>query len=304
MTEFNLVKIYRELFEDKALFSGFVEDKNSIDKLDNILKFTLENMDNGSLLYEDQPPLLFLKGAFGDIPDTSSIKYVIIDEVQDYTPLQHEIFSQLFSNSNITMLGDLKQSINPYMNIENYDKVLNLYPEAQFVNLSKSYRSTAEIAEFTNALLNNVQQHQWVDRHGSKPRLIQYKNINEHISVIIDEIEKLKNKGFKSIAVITRNLSESIDIYNKLKNEVDIRLFKKDDEEYVNGVVVIPSYLAKGLEFDGVLVYDAGESSYNYEEERNLFYTVCTRAMHVLCIYYPGKMNLFLKSVDRDLYDL
>jgi DNA helicase II / ATP-dependent DNA helicase PcrA len=303
MTEFDLVKLYRELFQNKELFYNLIEDKGVFNNLDNILRFTLENVNSGNLLYEDQPALLYLKGAFGDIPDTTSIKYIIIDEVQDYTPLQHEIFRQLFPSANITMLGDLMQSINPYMNIGNYNRVLELYPEAQLVNLSKSYRSTAEIAAFTNALLNNVQQHQWIDRHGDKPRLIKYKNAIEHTAMIKAEIERLKNKGLKSIAVITRNLNESISIYNKLKDDGDIRLIKKDDEEYVNGIVVIPSYLAKGLEFDAVLVYDAGQSSYNYDEERNLFYTVCTRAMHELCIYYSGEMNLFLNSVNKDLYE-
>jgi DNA helicase II / ATP-dependent DNA helicase PcrA len=303
MTEFDLVKLYRELFQNKELFYNLIEDKGVFNNLDNILRFTLENVNSGNLLYEDQPALLYLKGAFGDIPDTTSIKYIIIDEVQDYTPLQHEIFRQLFPSANITMLGDLMQSINPYMNIESYNRVIELYPEAQLVNLSKSYRSTAEIAAFTNALLSNVQQHQWIDRHGDKPKLIKYKNATEHTAMIKAEIERLKNKGLKSIAVITRNLNESISIYNKLKDDGDIRLIKKEDEEYVNGIVVIPSYLAKGLEFDAVLAYDAGQSSYNYDEERNLFYTVCTRAMHELCIYYSGEMNSFLNSVNKDLYE-
>ncbi|MEW9095311.1 MAG: ATP-binding domain-containing protein [Clostridiaceae bacterium] len=70
----------------------------------------------------------------------------------------------------------------------------------------------------------------------------------------------------------------------------------KDDDEYVSDTLVIPAYLAKGLEFDVVLIYNAGDENYNGEEERLLLYTACTRALHLLCVYYSGKVTPLLNG--------
>ncbi|WP_411681933.1 RNA polymerase recycling motor HelD [Clostridium thailandense] len=284
VTDFDLLDIYKKLFENLA-----PEIKN----------YTLKNLDSKLLNYEDQVPMLYLKGVFGDLPKTTDIKYVVIDEAQDYTPLQYEIFYQLFRHANITMLGDLNQSINPFMNVGDYSKIAHIFPQDNtcIINLTKSYRSTMEITEFSRKLLNHKVNDEYVERSGDKPTVLGLFDKNSINERVIKDIEMYKAKGYKSIGIITRTIKEADRVYSFLKNKTEVKALTKDDDEYMNGSLVIPAYLAKGLEFDVVIIYNAGNENYSSEEERLLFYTACTRALHKLNIYYAGKLTPLLEEI-------
>lgn len=297
-TELDLVDIYKKLFEKLEFFYTSSNTKCSEIEIGKIKSYTLENLDTGILNYEDQPPLLYLKNAVGELPKTSEIKYVIIDEAQDYTPLQYEIFHQLFQSASITILGDLHQSINPFMNIGHYSNISNIFSKDNtcMINLSKSYRSTVEITKFSRRLLNKEIFDECVERSGDEPLLLGFIDEEAIKEKLLEDIKIYNEKGYKSIGVITRTVKEAEELYDFLKDKVHVKSIMKDDDEYVNDTLVIPSYLSKGLEFDVVLIYNAGEGDYSCEEERLLLYTVCTRALHVLCIYYFGKITPLLKS--------
>lgn len=252
------------------------------------------------LNYEDQVALLYLKGAFGDIPKTSQIKYIIIDEAQDYTPLQYEIFYQLFESAKMTILGDINQSINPFMNVGDYNNIYNiLKSDTCIINLTKTYRSTMEITKFSRNILTKNTNDEYVERHGDEPNVIGFSHKNHMIEKIMEDIKYYQKKNYKSIGIITKTAKQTEDLYNMLKeNNMDVKSIKRDDDEFTNGVLIIPSYLAKGLEFDVVLIYDASNKNYNCEGERLLFYTCCTRALHVLNIYYLGEITPLLKNND------
>jgi DNA helicase-2/ATP-dependent DNA helicase PcrA len=298
MTDFDLVDIYKKLFENLELFTKGSDSENSRKEKDEIKNYTLENLEVQTLYYEDQPPLLYLKGALGDLPKTSEIKYVIIDEAQDYTPLQYEIFHQLFKSASITMLGDLNQSINPFMNVGDYNNISHIFPRHNtcILNLSKSYRSTREITEFSRILLNKKITDESVERSGEEPLILGFPNEQAVRIRILEDIKAYKEKGYKSIGIITRTKKEANEVYGFLKDKVQVKSITNEDEEYLNDAVIIPAYLAKGLEFDVVLIYNAGNGNYSWEEERLLFYTACTRALHMLCIYYSGKCTPLLKG--------
>jgi DNA helicase-2/ATP-dependent DNA helicase PcrA len=297
ITKFDLVDIYKQFIEELELFSGNSNSKNCKKEIDEIKNYTLENLDARQLYYEDQPPLLYLKGAFGDLPKTSEIKYVIIDEAQDYTALQYEIFYQLFNHANITMLGDLNQSINPYMNVGDYSNISNIFPQNNtcIMNLTKSYRSTIEIAKFSRILLKREVADEFVERSGDEPLVLGFSQEEDIKKRIHEDIKVYKDKGYKSIGIITRTKKEANEVYGYLKDKVQVKAIISEDEEYLNDAVIIPAYLAKGLEFDVVLIYNAGNDNYCCEEERLLFYTACTRALHMLCVYYSGKCTPLLQ---------
>ncbi|MEA4846471.1 MAG: 3'-5' exonuclease, partial [Clostridiaceae bacterium] len=298
ITEFALVDIYKKLIENLELFSGSSDAENCEKEIDEIKGYTLENLKARQLYYEDQPPLLYLMGALGDLPKTSEIKYVIIDEAQDYTPLQYEIFYQLFNHADITMLGDLNQSINPFMNVGDYSNISHIFPQDNtcIMNLTKSYRSTMEITRFTRMLLNKEITEESVERHGDEPIVLGFSQEEEIKERILEDIKIYKEKGYKSIGIITRTIKEVNEVYGFLKDKIQVKAIISDNEEYLNDTVIIPAYLAKGLEFDVVLIYNAGDENYCCEEERLLFYTACTRALHVLCIYYSGKCTPLLQG--------
>jgi DNA helicase-2/ATP-dependent DNA helicase PcrA len=297
ITEFNLVDIYRELFEKLEFFCRSSNTPYCREKIEKIKSYTLENLKTQKLNYEDQIPFLYLKIAMGDLPKTSEIKYVIIDEAQDYTPLQYEIFYQLFNHANMTILGDLNQSINPFMNVEDYNNISHIFSQNNtcIINLTKSYRSTKEITEFSRKLLNSEFIDESIQRSGDKPLLLGFPKEEAIKERLLDDIKIYKGKGYKSIGIITRTIKEADEVYNFLKEKIHIKAIIKDDDEYVNDTLVIPAYLAKGLEFDVVLIYNVGNENYCCEEERLLLYTACTRALHILCIYYSGKCTPLLK---------
>ncbi|GAA0725327.1 RNA polymerase recycling motor HelD [Clostridium malenominatum] len=296
MTDIDLMDAYKKLFENMEFFLRKSNAEYREKNIDEIKNYTLESLRAGKLNYEDQPPLLYLKSALGDIPKTSEIKYVIIDEAQDYTPLQYEIFHQLFNHANMTILGDLHQSINPFMNVGDYSNISNIFPKDNtcIINLTKSYRSTAEISKFSRRILKKEISDEWVERSGDKPLVLGFTDEEEIKERLLKDIKMYKEKGHKSIGIITRTTKEANDVHNFLKDKIHVKAIMKDDDEYDSDTLVIPAYLAKGLEFDVVLIYNAGDENYSCEEERLLLYTACTRALHVLCIYYSGKVTPLL----------
>ncbi|MGN9161838.1 RNA polymerase recycling motor HelD [Clostridium sulfidigenes] len=296
-TKFDLMECYKAFYEDLEHFLKMVNIKYDNESIREIKRYTLENLGVKKINYEDQIALLFIKGAVGDILKTEEVKYVIIDEAQDYSPLQYEIFNQLFNKANKTVLGDISQSINPYMSVGSYNNVVNiLKPEdTSIINLTKSYRSTMEITKFSRKILSDEIQDEYVERSGEWPKitgLLEEEDINERI---VEEVKVHKGDGHNSIGIITKNVDEAQRVYNHLKDRINIKMIISEDDEYVNDILVIPAYLAKGLEFDVVMIYNASDLRYKDEEDRLLLYTACTRALHVLDIFYLRNVSSLLK---------
>lgn len=298
MTELDLIDTYKNLFNNLEIFLDKINIEYDKNLIDNIRTYTIDNLSVKSLYYEDQVALLYLKGALGGIPNTSQIKYVIIDEAQDYTPLQYEIFYKLFKSANMTILGDINQSINPFMNVGDYNNIHGILKnDTCIINLSKTYRSTMEITRFSRKLLKEDINDEYVERHGDEPKIIGFTDKNQLNKKLIEDIKHYKQKNYKSIGIITKTVRETREVYEFLKeNDVDVQCITKDDDEYINGVLIMPSYLSKGLEFDVVVLYNTSNKNYNNEDERLLLYTCCTRALHILNIYYLDEVSSLLKQ--------
>ena len=296
MLSIDTYKLYIELFKDKDLLIRLSDDDLPLNS-DTIRAMTIDNLNNNIIKYEDLSPLLLLKAEIEGRPRIPDIKHVVIDESQDYTPMQYEIFKRIFPNSNFTLLGDLNQSIYHYVDLKDYNQIVDTFKlkDSAMINLKKSYRSTKDIFDFSKKILLEDLDIEIVDRRGEIPKIIKESSKEDMLESIIKDIENLKEKEVKSIAIICKSAKGSQEVYNKLKDRINISLVTKDDLEFKKGVVVIPSYLAKGLEFDGVLVYDGSYNNYYKEEERKLFYTICTRPLHYLHIYYSDKLTPFIK---------
>jgi len=296
-TKFDLMDCYKTFYENLEAFLKMANIQYDNESIREIKRYTLENLETKKINYEDQIALLFIKGAVGDIPKTEEVKYVIIDEAQDYSPLQYEIFNQLFNRANKTILGDISQSINPYMNVGSYNNVVDiLKPEdTSIINLTKSYRSTMEITKFSRKILNEEIHDEYVERSGDWPKLTGFLNEEDINERIVEEVKVYKSDGHNSIGIITKNVDEAQRIYNYLRDRINVKMIVSEDDEYVNDILVIPAYLAKGLEFDVVMIYNASDLRYKDEEDKLLLYTACTRALHVLDIFYLGNVSSLLK---------
>ena len=231
--------------------------------------------------YDDALLFVYMKGLLEGFPYEKDIRQVVIDEAQDYNYLQYLIISKIFRNSNFTILGDVNQTINPYYKYDSLDILANIFKQSKCISLTKTYRSSPEIIEFTNKILglNHVCA---IRKTESVPLIHRTDN-----SKILEDINYLRDK-YKSVAVITRDNNTAVKLYEEMKDIIPISLLNGQSEEFNKELVVLPAYLAKGLEFDSVIVYSDGDSKY-LKNEKNLLYVACTRAQHELIVYSASK---------------
>jgi DNA helicase-2/ATP-dependent DNA helicase PcrA len=295
---------YVRLFQDEDLLSKISRGMNIPIGWEEIRRQTLETLENRVVKYEDVVPLLYMKAAFEGVSALNSIRHVIIDEAQDYSAFHYQMMKRLFPRSSFTLLGDLNQSINEHMGVRNYKAIVDGFAEerASIVKLTKSYRSTEEIVHFTKALLVDGEGIQSVDRNGEKPRIIQAADESMMLDQAAKDIRSLIAQGFSSVAILCKTASQSKQVYEYLQPLLDLHLITKQDQTFKKGVVVVPIYLAKGLEYDAVILYQVNDDQYGAERDRKLLYTGCTRALHKLHLLYTGTLSPFVSIVDRQLY--
>ena len=215
-------------------------------------------------------------------PYESMIKQVVIDEAQDYNYLQYVIISKIFKKANFTILGDINQNINPYYQYKSLESLKDLFKgDTIYLELLKTYRSSPEIIDYTNKILN-LKHVNAIRKNTNKPVVIRkwIENIKERI---LEDINTLK-QNYKSMALITKDAKEAEKIYNLIKDNIDISLVGANSKKFQKDLVIIPAYVSKGLEFDSVIIYNDRNNSYK-KNERNLLYVACTRAQHELYIY-------------------
>jgi len=288
----NHVEIY------KLLWANIKKYSNS--DLSNIKDLTLEYLNSGLVKFEDITPIIYIRAAMEGFRNYSNVKHILIDEAQDYSPLFYEMIKKSFTNASITIMGDLNQRIDKHSNVKNKEDILSVFDDIKTVALTKCYRSTANITKFTKDILDTHEPIEAVDRQGDNPTIhITNENLESNITKIINE---MKNRNYTSIAIICKNKATAESVYSNLKeNDPTINIIDSETSEFKLGVNVISSYLAKGLEFDGVIVAD-GEK-YLSDLDKNLFYTVCTRALHELHVFSTKELTAVLPK-DESLYTL
>jgi DNA helicase-2/ATP-dependent DNA helicase PcrA len=262
-----------------------------------ICEATIARLQRGELAYEDATPYLYLQELIEGMQTNTKVRHVFVDEAQDYSPFQFAFLKKLFPHAKMTVLGDLNQAI--FAHAADRDGVVpaSLFDSerTEKIVLMKSYRSTREIVEFTRSMLPGGEAIEPFNRPGKEPTVTEVKDAAELNEQIAARIRELLAAGHRTVAVICKTAEESRVAFEALKGGLELRLIGKETVSFEPGVVVIPSYLAKGVEFDAVILYNASQEVYGRESERKLFYTACTRAMHELHLYHIGEKSLFLK---------
>ncbi len=296
-TKVDYMELYKLLFKNKRLFFKLVEGLKLPYNIEEIINYTEINLLKNNINYEDCAPLIYMKLKLEGNDSFSEIKQVVIDEAQDYYPLQYQVFKLLFKEARYTVLGDFNQSLERSGNIEAYDSIARILNKRKTTKLfmKKSFRASYEINSFTNKLLKDEQEIISFERHESEPRVIFKENIHSLDHSIAEEINLLYKKGYESISVICKTKKEAKGAEERLRSLVEVKMLKDTDSEIKKGVLVMPSYLAKGLEFDAVIMYNASDNNYKSEIDRRLLYVACTRALHHLTIYYTGEKSVFIK---------
>lgn len=292
----NMTEIYEQLF--KAMGADLHEDWTEVSNL------TIMSLRDKGILYEDATPFVYLQDLILGKRINSSIRHIFIDEAQDYSPFQLDFIKGMFPYSKMTLLGDINQGIYTQSSGNSMtlaDRVKQNESVASY-ELYQTYRSTKPIVEFTSYLIEKGTDIIPFNRKGNLPVVAVLGDRDELHLYLIKKIGEYKDKGYETIAIICRTAKESKQVYNDLKVSESIRLIEKGTISFESGVVVIPSYLAKGIEFDAVLIYDS--SQYIDEAERKLFYTVCTRAMHELQVASISQISPLMSNIPPEKYTI
>ena len=289
----DIVELYKILFSNEAYFYSLLQNSNPSQNIKNIWKYTKENLEADSLYYDDAIAIAYLYLKIYGTNKYKNIKQVVIDEAQDYYPLQYEIFNLLFSNAKFTILGDMKQTLAKKEDISFYEqiqKILNK-KKSSLIMLDKSFRCTNEILNFSLKFIEQSSQIKSFNRNGDSPKVYIADNSEIFIDEIVKEINLCQEKGFQSICLICKTEKNSTYLFNKIKHKLDIQLIKNGSASDLQGVFILPVYMSKGLEFDTVLICDADSQNYHDEDDKNLLYVACTRALHKLSLFCENEVS-------------
>ena len=289
----DIVELYKILFSNEAYFYSLLQNSNPSQNIKNIWKYTKENLEADSLYYDDAIAIAYLYLKIYGTNKYKNIKQVVIDEAQDYYPLQYEIFNLLFSNAKFTILGDMKQTLAKKEDISFYEqiqKILNK-KKSSLIMLDKSFRCTNEILNFSLKFIEQSSQIKSFNRNGDSPKVYIADNSEIFIDEIVKEIKLCQEKGFQSICLICKTEKNSTYLFNKIKHKLDIQLIKNGSVSDLQGVFILPVYMSKGLEFDAVLICDADSQNYHDEDDKNLLYVACTRALHKLSLFCENEVS-------------
>ena len=298
-TEFESFEIYKKLFSDINIFKKISKGLDLPENIDEIISYTNTALsDPFNIPYADGIALMYLKIKAEGCDLFSDIKQVVVDEAQDYYHIHYYILKNLYRYARFTIVGDKNQSIEKSSELPLHDDIISIFnfEKSSKVFLNKSYRSSYEIGKFSAKLLGDENSTEFFRRNEEEPAIIKSSSISNLQDEIVKTIEKYRSQGFSSIAVICKNREEASNLYFNFSNKTKIKLVDYlDYDSVLEGTLILPVYLAKGLEFDAVIVYEANNNNYNTEFDKKLLYIACTRALHRLSLFYTGELTKFFK---------
>lgn len=268
---------------------------------DDICRQSLKDFQNEAFPFEDATPYAYFKAKLLASNADRSVRYLFIDEAQDYTAFQLAYLQHIFPYTRMTFLGDVNQAI--YAHTREGNPLQAEFAESyERIVLTKSYRSTKQIVEFTKEFSPSEDFIEPFERHGDKPKLVKVSDQQDLLPGIVSELNELQASGEETIAVICKTFAETDALYEQLKDHVTLTKIHEQSSHFQKGILILPIYLAKGIEFDAVIVPDASAEHYHTELDQSLFYTACTRAMHDLVMFSYNEPTSYITNVSEDKY--
>lgn len=326
-TEGVLKKIYNDDIKITDSYFNEIRKKDAIehykdfienyifDKLENeviasyLIKNTIKNLNNNEVTFEDLAPIIYIHYKIFGTKIKSKLRHVIVDEAQDYGEFQFSVLKTILKSNSMTILGDIAQGVHSYRGIENWKKFIDVeFPDgdAIYTTLQKTYRTTKDIMNIANNVIEELPEFEKqfivkgepVINRKDSVHIEEKKDEDEIIKSCNEKINEYISKGFKSIAIIGKDITECKNIKKKLqKHNKEIKLIQSKDSEYNAGISIVPSYLAKGLEFDSVILFNVNDEKYkNTVLDIKLLYVAITRAMSKLDVFYTGNISEIMKK--------
>lgn len=254
----------------------------------------------------DLPALGYLHTLVQGIP-APLYDHVVMDEAQDVAPLYYVVLRRLSRNGSFTILGDVAQGLHAYRGLSDWNEVRLIFEGApyQYVEMSESYRSTHEIITFANQILNLLAPPGQApllarpfERHGAPIRFTRVDPSEPMTAELARAIAQLQAEGYLNIAVIAKTFGHCAALADGLRAQglEAFEVASASTPHYAGGVFILPVNLAKGMEFEAVLIAGADEQTYLPTEfDGRLLYVATTRALHALHVFAGGALNTHLE---------
>lgn len=291
--------LYR-FYTDEELFSIATDDKLPQSLAKYMKNEFIQNYKNEILDEDDLASLAYIRVLLEGIEEQEKFQHIVVDEAQDYSPFQVYVVNSFAKGNSLTLVGDLAQGIYYYRGLKKWEDITKgLFDgKATYIQLTQSYRSTVEIIDFASKTLKaqelGLKDAKPVLRHGAKPKVILVKNLQEYSNEIDKIIKEVKDKGKKSIALICKDIEECLNLEKIIKRNsiYKFKVIKGKEKSLEEEIVIIPSYLTKGLEFDCTIIIDPNKE--NYSENllnKRLLYVSLTRALHYEYVIYKESLT-------------
>ncbi len=300
----NLMEVYRNFLEDLKRNRKGYQDRGMDVPDDEVINLLLQDLHQKKIDLYDLAMLNFIKKRLKKTRDFEYVGHIVIDEAQDFGVLVFQLFRQLFTNCTYTIMGDVTQNINYDSGMNDWETLKDIVFDPvkdKFYKLAKSYRNTVEISEFASRVLKKCTFKTYdiepIIRHGKEVTLIEKSDDKSMVSEVVEIIKDSKQSAYDTIAIICRSVEETIKVKEMLGPYVELEHLKDDIEEmtFTNGVMVLPIYMTKGLEFDAVILWNPDEDNYLMsDEDAKLLYVAITRALHELYVVYQGNLSELL----------
>ena len=222
--------------------------------------------------YEDVAPLLYIKNYLLGVEIQKHYKHIIIDEMQDYSPIALSILETIYPAPK-TILGDINQTLEKTLDKGYLKNLASLLNAENVFSLNTTYRSTSQITKFCQKQLS-VRGLKMFNRDGEE---VDVQNGIKSLSKITSAL----CKKYESVAVICPSQALAEEVIKQIPETLDFMVIDETCGEVKNRRVVMPVAMSKGLEFDAVVYVSKPEKTPVY---KNLKYVACTRALHKLVV--------------------
>lgn len=291
----NLSNIY-------SVFAKWLESEKQIDST----CFDPSKMDEIDLSI-----LALLKILLYGASDSDWVKHVIVDEMQDLLPTDHETIRLLFTCPR-TILGDENQAVRYELDKNYLEQLEELYSRdklrVESFTLNKSYRSTAQITNFARNIIES-DTILALSRDGKEVEVVEVKEATQaqaeqkRDELIYKDLLKLRDEEYNTVAVIAKDKQELNKFKRNLKDimaadtankDILLNSFLREEAEFAATLCDIAG--SKGIEFDAVILLNASDKQYNSELDRTKLYVACTRPLHNLKLYAIGDKSRFIRK--------
>lgn len=297
-SQIDCAALYRRLFESRDAFHRLAEGLLPPDQIEPLRQYTLAGLHGDTLPYEDAAAIAYLRARVEGCRAYTHLRQVVVDEAQDLDALHATLLGMLFPQARFTILGDVHQTLSGTVDMSLYDAIAAALrkPGALLARLEKSFRCTREIWAFSARFLPPGEAGTCFSRSGEAVGLHRAQSRQALDAMLLENARACRQAGYGTVALLCKTQADAQALHGRLAKEADVRLIGPDDGLQGGGIYVLSLYMAKGLEFDAVLLCDVDSMHYQGEADKALLYIGCTRALHVLRLFYTGDRSPLIEE--------